>query len=96
MASNNKVAKIDHQLLPLPEDAAKLYEEAGGALTHFSSFGEDPFRDNNVLQEERLMAFHARHPSFQPIFHKLVNNDDSLFIDALDHFIFLSTTLNNK
>ncbi len=49
MTTNNHVAKLDCRLLPSPEEALKLYEEAGGNLTHFSIFGKDPLRDNATL-----------------------------------------------
>ena len=93
MASNNQVARIDPQELPSPEEALRLYEEAGGNLTHFSRFGEDPLRNDNTHLQQRSSEFHQRYPAFEPIFYKLVNSDDSLFREALLFFIHLTITL---
>jgi len=80
--------------LPSAEEAVKLYEDAGGHLTHFSLFGEDPFVENISLQRERLRVFQQKYPAFNPIFHKLENGDDNLFCEAILFFIHLSITLS--
>ena len=76
MESNNRTARVDTWLVPSPEDAVRQYEEAGGHLTHFSGFGEDPLANDTVLIHQRDAEFHQRFPNFDPFFHKLVNGDD--------------------
>lgn len=87
MESNNHTARVDNRLVPSPEDAVRQYEEAGGHLTHFSGFGEDPLADDTVLTHQRDTEFHQRYANFDPFFHKLVNGDDTVFHDGL---LFLS------
>ena len=93
MNSNNRAAKVDPHLVPLPEDAVRQYEEAGGHLTHFSKFGEDPFASNACLIRQREEEFQKRYPSFDPFFSNLVNGNDSLFREGLLYFIRLTHTL---
>ena len=71
MASKNQVARIAPQVLPSPEEALKLYEEAGGNITRYSRFGEDPLRNDNTRIQQRLSDFHEVYPAFEPIFYKL-------------------------
>ena len=72
MASNNHTARIDPHLIPLPEEAVRQYEQAGGHITHFSGFGEDPLV-NVILSHQHEAKFHQRYPNFEPFFNKLVN-----------------------
>ena len=87
MDTNNRAARIDLQFVPLPEDAARQYKEAGGHLTHFSKFGDDPLESNAILVNLREEEFHHRYPVFNPFFFNLVNGDDSLFHEGLLYFI---------
>ena len=68
MESNNRTARVDPRLVPSPEDAVRQYEEAGGHLTHFSGFGEDPLANDTVLIHQRDAEFHQRFPNFDPFF----------------------------
>ena len=62
--SNNQVARIDPQLVPTVYQAIQSFEEDGGHLTHFSSFGEDPLAHSASLMEQRATQFNQRYPSF--------------------------------
>ena len=46
MISNNHAVQIDSCLLPDVESAVQEFEENGGHLTIFNSFGEDPLQRN--------------------------------------------------
>ena len=94
MASKNQVARIAPQVLPSPEE---LYEEAGGEeaggnITHQQVWWRPPqeWQHSNTASD-----FHEVYPAFEPIFYKLVNSDDSLFQEALNYFIHLTTTLQS-
>ena len=52
MASNSHTARIDPHLIPLPEEVVRQYEQAGGHITHFSGFGEDPLVNNTILSHQ--------------------------------------------
>lgn len=93
MDSNNQASIIDSHLIPTPEDAVRQYEEAGGRLTHFSEFGADPLANDAGLLHEREVIFQQRYPSFDPLFHKLVNGNDTVFCCALHHFIDITASL---
>ena len=83
IASNSHTARIDSYLIPLPEEAVRQYQQAGGHITHFSGFGEDPFINNAILSHQREAKFHQRYPNFESLFHELVNGDDSVFREGL-------------
>lgn len=92
MMSNNHAAKIDPQNILSSEEAVKLFEEDGGHLTYFRDFGVDPLSgDEKVTMREA--TFHARYPTFEPFFHRLVNGDDSLFKEGLLFFVHLTNTM---
>ena len=93
MESNSQVARVDPSLVPSPEDAVRQYEEAGGHLTHFSQFGSDPLVGDRHLIQEREVRFYQIYPNFDPIFHNLVNNDDSTFCNGLYLFIQITQSL---
>ncbi len=95
MASNNQIARVDPRLIPSPEEAVRQYEEAGGHITHFSGFGEDPLASNISLVHQREAEFYQRYPNFDPFFHKLVNGDDSAFRDGLLFLIQITQTLQS-
>ena len=49
MGINIQAACISPQLIPSPEEAVRQYEEAGGHITHFRGFGEDPLANHATL-----------------------------------------------
>lgn len=93
MDSNNQTARIDPQFVPLPEDAARQYSDAGGHLTLYGKFGEDPLAGRANLVYQREVQFHLRYPAFDQFFSNLVNGNDSLFREGLLYFIQITHTL---
>lgn len=79
--------------IPSAQDAVRQYTIAGGHLTDFSAFGEDPLNDDNSLVQQRETEFLQRYPQFDPLFHKLVNGDEKEFCDALLCFIQITQSL---
>ena len=93
MESNNRTSKFETQLVPIAEEATAAYEAAGGHLTHYSGFGKDPLENNATLRLRRETEFHLIYPKFDPLFHKLVNGDDTLFCSAICLLIQLTQSL---
>ena len=93
MAANNQIASIDPHRVPSADEAVRQFEEDGGHLTHFSSFGEDPLSSDPSRVRNREAAFHHRYPQFDPFFHGVVNDDDSLFRQGLNFFIHLTQSM---
>lgn len=84
---------IDPRLVPSSETAMQCYREAGGHITDFSGFGEDPLANNALHIEERKTILHLRYPHFDPFFHKIVNGVETPFRNGLLYFI---VTLKDK
>ena len=95
IASNSHTARIDPYLIPLPEEAVRQYEQAGGHITHFSGFGEDLLINIALLSHQREANFYQRYPNFEPLFHELVNSVYSVFREGLLFFILITQTLTN-
>ena len=90
MIRNNQAKPVDTSLIPNADDAVQMYESYGGHITLFSDFGKDPLskrRDLSSLREER---FFDQYPRFGDIFHTVVNDNRTLFHDALLSFIDIS------
>lgn len=81
-------------MLPTSEEAVAAYEREGGRLTVPEVFGIDLLAGNQQLQQLRLDNFKAAYPSFDAIFHSLVNGNYYPFKDGLQFFIDLTKTLN--
>ena len=90
MDSYNQAARIDSRLIPTPADAVRQYEAAGGHLTHFGGFGTDPVANNPELTAQREAEFHRRYPSFDPLFHTLVNGDNTVFCTTVHLMIHIT------
>ncbi len=90
----NGTAKIAPGLVPSTEEAVRNYTTAGGRLTDLSLFGEDPLANDSECILQREVVFFRRYPSFDPIFHKIVNGDDTLFRDGLQFFIHITETMS--
>ena len=87
MARDNRVQRIIVSL-PTPMEAVSIYNRAGGRLSDETPFGEDPLQgDSNKCTIRQQATF----PSFEPIFHRLVNSDPSL--EVLHRYHRLSRTL---
>ena len=66
-----------------PAEALERYRQAGGRITDPTYFGTDPLMADNSKLEMREQAFRARFPSFEPVFHTLVNGNGSMFQEGL-------------
>ena len=96
MVENNQTKSIDHHLVPEADEAGRLYEENGGRLTVFSNFGQDPLEQREDLKSIRMERFKEQWPSFETIFHSLVNGNKANFRDGLLCFIDLTMQLKTQ
>ena len=86
MAANNHARHIsDHSILDV-DSAIQQFENLGGHITTFHSFGEDPLKSNSQLVTRREAEFQARYPDF-------VNGNFSLFREGVLFLIRLSRQL---
>ena len=93
MDRDNRARKIPQSLLPSTDQAVQLYRGNGGRLTDPAPFGSDPLASNHDRQHIRDQAFRERFPSFDFVFHRLVNGDSSLFRQALLFYIDITKRL---
>ena len=56
-AGNNRAVRVDPELVPTAQHAGGSYEDLGGRLTHFPSFGTDPFVNRPDLAGVREQRF---------------------------------------
>lgn len=81
-------------MLPTSEEAVLAYEREDGHLSLPEVFGTDLLSGNQQLQKLCFDNFNAAYPSFDVIFHCLVNGNHYPFKEGLQYFIDLTTTLN--
>lgn len=84
--------KILAARVPTSQEAVIAYENLGGRLTVFPTFGVDPLSDNSelqVLREQRL----GHQTSMETIFGDLVNGNSTSFERAILRFGNLTTQL---
>ena len=86
MTGNKQSVPITDSYLPTAVQALQMYEQRGGSLTQWSKFGTDPLEGNMDLISQRLHQFHQQFPSFESIFHNVVNNNQTPFCDAITAF----------
>lgn len=80
-------------VVPSLDEAVSDFHHTGGRLHLISEFGRDPLGGRRDLQQLRLEAFTERVPSFEPIYHQVVNNDSTLFKQSLLYFINITQRL---
>lgn len=80
-------------LAPTPNEAVSDFQQTGGRLHLISEFGRDPLDGRRDLQQFRQEAFTDRFPSFDTIYHQVVNNDSTLFKQSLLYFINITQRL---
>jgi len=81
-------------MLSTSEEAVLAYEREDGHLSLPKVFGTDLLSGNQQLQNLHFDNFNAAYPSFDVIFHCLVNGNHYPFKEGLQYFIDLTTALN--
>ena len=87
MNRNNQSAQVNPAALPSVDDAFHQYTSLGGTLTEPHPSGQDPLEGNAHLQQIRHDVFVEKYTTFDPIFHAVVNGNDSLFREGLKFLI---------
>jgi len=95
MLGNNHAKTIDQRLLPSTTDAVQQYQQQGGQLTDPWQVGKDPLDGNAYKYGVRHEAFLKKYPSFQDIFSKLVNGDQTTFKHALKFYIDITHRISS-
>ena len=95
--SNDRVTRLDLRYLPSTLQAVSMYEcETGGRISQETEFGNDPLRGDVSKCSIRSQAFFERHPSFDDIFHNLVNLNSIPFRNALLFYIDITYRLSSS
>lgn len=87
----NKATKIDACLIPQPDQAVSDYRQNGGSITDPEHNIDDPL---SMKKDIRFRSFTERFPSFEAIFYDVVNENASVFVDALIFYIDLTFRLS--
>ena len=93
MEQRNGTVKLQPSQIPEVTDSVKEYEELGGKLTIFKSYGIDQLQDRQDLIQERERLFTVRYPDFGIIFYTVVNGNNVLFRDGLLYLIRINNIL---
>ena len=94
--TDNMIARLDLRNLPCASQAVCMYHQEGGRISDESQFGEDPLLGDDAKASIRASAFGDRYPSFDAIFHDLVNSNPSLFKNALLFYIDITYRLSRS
>ena len=92
----NKATTIDPRLIPQPDQAVSSYRLNGGKITDPPQDIDDPLFNNSVKMDIRFHSFTKKFPSFEVIFNSIVNENPSIFVDALMYYINLTYRLCNS
>ena len=93
MDQNNQVGELNGTDIPTPNEAIQQFQNHGGHITTFNSFGHDPLSQRPDLMIEREEQFYHHYPRFDDIFHTTVNGDYSLFRSGILCIINISKQL---
>ena len=96
MQRNSRITRLDLRHLPSSTQAVTMYREEGGRISDETCFGEDPIYSDSTKCSIRMQAFSERFPSFDAIFHELVNGNPALFESALLFYIDVSYRLSRS
>lgn len=88
----SRVHSVNPAMIPSVEDAVQMYTDAGGHITHDSSFGIDPLASSDALINQRETEFIRDYPTFEEIYSNITNGDGSLMVSAV--LSFINTTRN--
>ena len=75
--------------------AISNYRQSGGHVTETSNFGNDPLEFFPEKQLFRDQAFKEKFPSFNIVYHQLVNNNDKMFQDEIKYVVDLTYRLSH-
>ena len=94
MRTDNRIARLDLRNLP---SAVSMYRQEEGRISDESGFGEDPLAGDTLKASIRAQAFCQRYPSYDAIFHELVNSaNPALFKNALMFYIDVTYRLSKS
>ena len=96
MRTDNRISILDLRHLPCSSRAVCMYHQEGGRISDESGFGEDPLQGNDAKISIRAQAFHDRYPSYDAIFHDVVNLNPILFKSALLFYIDVTYRLSRS
>ena len=94
MRENCPISPLNAEDIPSTASAVREYESRGGVLSREKDYGYDPLR-GTIQASHREQLFLQRF-TFEAIFHALVNEDDSLFKDAIITFIDITCRLSSN
>ena len=83
----SRVHSVNPAMIPSMEDAVQMYTDAGGHITHDSSFGIDPLASSDTLINQRETEFIRDNLAFEEIYSNTINGDGSLMVSAVLSFI---------
>lgn len=92
---DNRVARIDNRILWSPAEAVDHYRHTGGHITEPASFGIESILDNTKIAI-RERAFTDLYPSFDQIFHALVNGNSRPFQEGLLFYCDITYRLSHS
>lgn len=96
MHQDNRIQHITPSVIPPPEQAAQMYRDNVGRLTDPAPFGSDPLAENHEKKIIREASFSSRYPSYEDIFHQLVNGETTHFRRALLFYIDITKRLSSS
>ena len=96
MLTDDRTKKLGNSRLPTPTQAIYMYRANGGHITEESNFGEDPLANDVDKYRIRENAFVQKFPSFEAIFHNLVNGNSIPFKNGLKYFIDITYRLSSS
>ena len=95
MRTDNRIARLDLRNLPGASQAVSMYHQ-GRRISDETGFGTDPLQGDDAKASIRSQAFSERYPSYDAIFHELVNLNPMLFKNALIFFIDVTYRLSKS
>ena len=96
MGKDNRAQRLPQSMFPSLEQAVQMYRDNVGVLTDPTSFGLDPLADNSEKKQIRERAFNSSYPSYDSIFHHLVNGITTPFKNALLFYIDVTKRLSRS
>ena len=94
MRTCNRITSVDLRNLPSASQAVSMYRQEGGRISDEACFGEDPLQGDNAKISIRAEAFGQRYPSFETIFHEIVNSNSTLFKSGLAFYVDVTYRLS--